>query len=77
MGRKPKQPREAYGAWLQHLRTESGLSQDEFSELTGIPQSTITLWENSGKLVGRDQIIRLAKALNVSVSKLLRVEKAE
>jgi len=46
MGRKPKERRAPYGAWLQHLRKEKGLSQDEMSEKTGVPQST---WGLLGK----------------------------
>jgi transcriptional regulator with XRE-family HTH domain len=75
MGRKPKQRRNPYGAWLQHLRMEKGLSQDELSERTGVPQSTWAYWEKTGKLAGREIIIKTAKVLGVSVEKLLRVDK--
>jgi transcriptional regulator with XRE-family HTH domain len=72
MGRKPKERRHRYGAWLQHLRTQKGLSQDALSEMTDVPQSTLAYWEKTGKLTGRDTIFKLAKALDVSVEKLLR-----
>jgi transcriptional regulator with XRE-family HTH domain len=72
MGRKPNERRHRYGAWLQHLRTKKGISQDELSELTGVPQSTLAYWEKTGKLTGRDTIIKIAKALGVSVEDLLR-----
>jgi transcriptional regulator with XRE-family HTH domain len=75
MGRKPKQRRDSYGAWLCHLRKEKGLSQDELSEITGVPQSTIAYWEQTGKFTGREIIIKTAKALGISVEKLLRVGK--
>jgi len=75
MGRKPKTRRATYGAWLLHLRKEKGLSQDELSGMTGVPQSTLAYWEQTGKLVGRATIIKLAKALGVSVQKLLRSDK--
>ena len=77
MGRKPKTKRDAYGAWLHHLRTERALTQAELSERTGIPQRNIAYWERSGKLKGRAEILKLAKALNVSVQSLLRAEKTE
>ncbi len=72
VGRKPKHPRDSYGAWLYHLRTEIGLTQQTLSDLTGIKQRTIAHWERTGKLAGRKEIFALAKALKVSISELLR-----
>jgi len=40
--------------------------------MTGVPQSTLAYWERTGKLTGRETIFKLAKALGVSVEKLLR-----
>lgn len=77
MGRKPKTPRDPYGAWLYHLRGEMNLTQDELSAAIGVPQSTLAYWERTGNLPGRRVIIKLAKALSVSVSDLLRVDKRE
>ena len=75
MGRKPKSKRDPYGAWLHHLRMERDLTQAGLSALTGIPQRNIAYWERSGKLKGRVEILKLAKALKVPVQELLRVEK--
>ncbi|HEY1661706.1 MAG TPA: helix-turn-helix transcriptional regulator [Verrucomicrobiae bacterium] len=75
MGRKPKERRNRYGAWLHHLRSKKGLSQDELSKITGVPQSTLAYWEKTGKLSGRETIVKLAKALGVSVEDLLRTGK--
>jgi transcriptional regulator with XRE-family HTH domain len=50
MGRKPKDRRNRYGAWLHHLRNQKGLSQDALSKMTGVPQSTLAYWEKTGKL---------------------------
>lgn len=74
MGRKPNERRNRYGAWLHHLRKQKGLSQDALSELTGVPQSTLAYWEKTGKLAGRETIIKLAKSLGVSVQELLRTD---
>lgn len=76
MGRKPKARRDAYGAWLYHLRKERKLTQQELAKLVGVPQTTLGYWERTGKLTGREIIIRLAKSLDVSVNNLLRVEKS-
>lgn len=75
MVHKPKQRRDSYGAWLCHLRKEKGLSQQELSALTGVPQSTLVYWERTGKLTGREIILKMAKALGVSVQELLRAGK--
>jgi transcriptional regulator with XRE-family HTH domain len=76
MGRKPKTRRDAYGAWLQLLRKKKKLSQDKLSELTGVPQTTLAYWETTGQLTGRKAILKMAKALGVSVGELLRDEKS-
>ena len=75
MGRKPKERREPYGAWLQHLRKEKGLSQQDLARIAGVAQSTLVYWERSGKLTGREIIIKMAKALGVSMQTLMRVGK--
>lgn len=72
MGRKPKSRRNAYGAWLHFLRKEKGLSQEDVAKLSGIPRTNLMFWERTGQLVGRKQILKLAKIYKVSVSKLLR-----
>jgi len=72
VGRKPKHPRDSYGAWLHHLRTEQGMTQQALSDLTGIQQRTIAHWERTGRLSGRKEILALAKALKVSIPELLR-----
>ena len=72
MGRKPKKRRDAYGAWLQYLRKERGLTQDEVARLTDIPRTSLMYWERSGNLLGRKQILKLAKAYRVPLKELLR-----
>jgi len=74
MGRKPKARRDAYGAWLHHLRLEKDLTQREMAKLIGIPRSTLAYWERTGNLTGRKIIIKMATILGVSVNALLRVD---
>jgi transcriptional regulator with XRE-family HTH domain len=76
MGRKPKTRRHPYGAWLLLLRKEKRLVQEDVSKRSGIPRTTLMYWERTGNLVGRKQIIKLAKLYGVSVEKLLRLEKS-
>jgi len=75
MGRKPKSRRDAYGAWLCHLRKEQDLTQQKLADLTGISQRNLAYWERTGKLKGRKEILKLVKALKVSIKQLLRVGK--
>jgi transcriptional regulator with XRE-family HTH domain len=77
MGRKPKARRNTYGAWLHYLRREAKLTQDEASRLTGIPRTTLTTWERTGEMPGREEIFRLAKAYGISIPRLLRIEKID
>jgi transcriptional regulator with XRE-family HTH domain len=74
VGRKPKAPRDPYGAWLYHLRTEAGLTQQALADKTGIQQRTIAHWERTGRLAGRKEILVLSKALKVSILELLRAK---
>ena len=76
MGRKPKTRRNTYGAWLLLLRKEKKLSQEEVSKLSGIPRTTLMYWERTGSLVGRTQILKLAKIYGVTIPKLLRADSA-
>jgi transcriptional regulator with XRE-family HTH domain len=75
MGRKPKKPRNSYGAWLHLLRKEKALSQEAVAKRSGIPRTTLMYWERTGNLPARKSILKLAKIYGVSVQKLLRVEK--
>ena len=51
MGRKPKARRDAYGAWLYHLRKERKLTQQELAKLVGVPQTTLGYWETDGEII--------------------------
>ncbi len=53
---------------IKLLRIEKGLTTYELSELTGIPQSTISKMENGKRKIETDSIQLLAKALDVPVS---------
>jgi len=59
---------------LYHLRKERNLTQQELAKLVGVPQTTLGYWERTGKLTGREIILRLAKSLDISVPTLLRIE---
>ena len=51
------------GESVRFLREFQGLSQNEFAELTGIPQSTISAIENDRVSLGVERAKILARAL--------------
>lgn len=75
MGRKLKVRRDAYGAWLHHLRVERDLTQEELAKLLGIPRTTLAHWERTGNLAGRVVILKMAATFGIPVIKLLRPKK--
>lgn len=53
---------------LKLLRINKNITTYELSELTGIPQSTISKMENGKRRIETDSIVLLAKALEISIS---------
>lgn len=64
---------------LQALRKAKGLSQEELAEKIHVVRQTISKWEKGLSVPDADLLIRLAEALDTSVSTLLgtAVEPAE
>ena len=54
-----------------YILSEKGISQKEFSEKTGISQSTISDWKRKGTNPAADKIMVICDALNISVYQLL------
>ena len=54
------------GKALAGARYREGLTQIQFSELTGIPQRHISEMENGKRPIGKEMAKRLGKALNIS-----------
>jgi transcriptional regulator with XRE-family HTH domain len=77
-GRPRTQERTTYGQYLRNLRTESKLTQQQLAFDLGmiigktVHMSAIAYWETHG-LSQRFVVAGLAKALNVSTDKLLRL----
>ncbi len=49
---------------LRGARYRENLTQQQLSELTGIPQRHISEMENNKRGIGKDNAVKLAKALN-------------
>lgn len=62
---------ELFGASLRRIRTDKGLSQERVAELTGLSTNFVGEMERGLKAPGLVVIVRLARALGVSVQELL------
>lgn len=63
---------ERFGSTLRVIRKESGLSQERLAETTGLSTNFIGEMERGLKAPGLVVILRLSRALGVSVHDLLR-----
>lgn len=62
----------AVGATIRALRKEKGLSQDVLSGLAGIARTHLTMIENGTKQANFETLWRLALALDIHPSDLVR-----
>lgn len=63
---------ELFGSSLRAARTERHLSQEKLAELTGLSTNYIGEMERGLKAPGLPVVVRLARALDVTVHDLLR-----
>lgn len=62
---------------LKLFRLETGLSQSELAEISGVPLRSIQQYEQNQKNINAakaETVVKLAKALNTSVEKLMEIE---
>jgi len=59
------------GESLKQLRELQELSQNDLSQMTGIPQSNISAIENGSRQIGRDRALIFAEALHVHPAVIL------
>lgn len=64
--------RKAFGVIISKLRVEKGLTQERMSGLAGIARSHLVALENGEKTVKLDTMWRIAEALGISPSELIR-----
>ena len=63
---------ELFGRTLREIRTRKALSQEQLAELTGLSANFVGEMERGLKAPGLAVIVRLSRALGVSVDELLR-----
>lgn len=61
-----------FGQKIRYVREKAGLTTDELAKKLNVSQSYISHVENNRRLLGRDRIIALAKAVNTPVEFFLR-----
>ena len=65
---------EIFADRLKELRNGKGLTQRALSRETGIPQSSIALWESGTRVPAATAVVALAKFFGVSADYLLGLE---
>lgn len=63
---------ELFGTTLREVRRERGLSQERLAEMTSLSTNYIGEMERGLKAPGLGVIVRLCRALDVSIAHLLR-----
>ena len=63
------------GKYLQELRKEKGLTQEQLAEHVGVARRTISRWETGSNLPDLDILIELSDFYNVDLRKLLSGER--
>ena len=65
------------GAGLAQRRKQLGLSQEELAKKIGVTRQAVSKWESGAALPSVDNIVELARVLEISVDELLQLEKTE
>lgn len=59
------------GLYLKDLRKQKGLTQEEFSELLGVSNRSISRWENGVNMPTLELLLEIAKYYEVSMDEIL------
>ena len=65
------------GIFLQQLRKEKGLTQEQLAEMTGVARRTVSRWETGNNLPDIDILIRLSDLYAVDLRELLDGERKD
>lgn len=68
---------EAVGVVIRRLRLKRGISQEVASGLAGIARTHLTMIENGSKQPNLETIWKIAQALDLPASELIRLVEAE
>lgn len=65
------------GHFLRELRNEKGLTQEQFAEILGVSNRSVSRWENGNNLPDLSLLIEIAKYFEVEIDELLDGERKE
>lgn len=65
------------GIFLQQLRKEKGLTQEQLAEMTGVARRTVSRWETGNNLPDLDILIKLSDLYAVDLRELLDGERKD
>lgn len=65
------------GRFLKELRKEKGLTQEQFSEILGVSNRSISRWENGINMPDFDLVIEIANYYEISIDELLDGERKD
>ena len=69
--------RKAFGVVISRLRVQKGLTQESMSGLAGIARSHLAALEKGEKIAKLDTVWRIAEALEMKPSELIRETEGE
>ena len=67
----------SFGIVISRLRTRRKITQECFSAFAGISRSHLTMLENGRKIVRLDTFFRIAEALEITPSELMKLVEEE
>lgn len=67
--------RTTLGQFIASRRNYMNLTQEELAERIGVTKSAVAKWETDGGLPDRDNLMKLAEIINMSVDDLHRIIK--
>ncbi|MDE6673383.1 MAG: helix-turn-helix domain-containing protein [Acetatifactor sp.] len=63
------------GALLKELRTEKGLTQEQFAEIVNVSNRTVSRWENGNNMPDLDILIQISDFYGIDLRELLDGER--
>ena len=63
------------GQFLKKLRTENNLTQEQFAEVIGVTNRSISRWENGVNMPDFDVLIQIAEYFDVGIEEILDGER--
>lgn len=63
------------GTFLKELRKEKHLTQEQFAEIFGVTNRSISRWENGVNMPDLDLVIEIAQYYNISIEEILEGER--